>query len=129
MRYSILIVAALAVWLTGCGPSVHTEQRLVALPASDPAATLSRASQIGQALIGAGFFAEVRKRFPELTEEQFQGLFLRWDSGPVGGQERVFLLTGIRYRGQLPASQAVADVCEAMVKAAVKDAFPGSPEP
>lgn len=128
-RCLVLLLACGAIGLTGCGPSLHTEQRVIELPANDPTATLSRASQIGQALIGAGFFAEVRKRFPEMTEEQFQGLFLSWNSGLIRGRERVFLLTGVRYHGQMPASKAVADGCESLVKAAVTDAFPTSNDP
>jgi hypothetical protein len=77
------------------------------------------ASQIGQALIRAGFFTEVQKQFPKLTVEQFQGVYLSWNTGVVEGRERVFFRTGIRYRGSLPEAKAIADYCESLVKAAL----------
>jgi hypothetical protein len=116
------------VWLIGCAPSRHAEQRVVALPADNPNATLSTASTIGQRLIGEGFFTLVQKQFPKLSEAQFQGLFLRWDAGPIAGKDRVFFLTGIRYSGPMPESKAVADFCESQVKAAVANYFP-EPDP
>jgi hypothetical protein len=116
-----------AIWSTGCGRSLYTEERVVELPRQDPGATLSRASQIGQALIAAGFFAEVRQRFPQLTEQQFQGLYLKWDEDTVQGGHRVFLATGIRAPRRTAEGKAVADFCESVVRAAVADAFPNSP--
>jgi len=99
----------------GCTQSLQNEQRVIELP---PNVSLSTASQFGQGLIAAGFFTDIQKRFPKLTQEQFQGVYLRWTTGS-GGKPSVFLLTGIRCRRAFPEAKAVADYCESVVKTAV----------
>jgi hypothetical protein len=118
-----------AACLTACAPSRRAEQRIVELPADNPNATLSAASRIGQDLIGQGFFSEVRQQFPGMSEQQFEGLFLSWNAGPINGKQRVFFSTGVRYRGPMPQAKAVAEYCELLVKAAVTNAFPSIESP
>ncbi len=108
----LLILASLV--LSGCSRSLHTEERVVILPAPF---TLSTASQLGQAMIAAGFFTDVQKRYPGLTQQQFEGIYLSWRTRVIRGQERVCYLTGIRYQGSLPEAKSIAACCESLVQA------------
>jgi hypothetical protein len=86
-------------------------------------ATLATAAQIGQALAANGFGADVQKKFPSLTQQQLEGVYLTWNAGVFSGTNSVFFLTGIRYTGTLPDAVAVADYCELRVKQAVEARF------
>ena len=90
----------------------------------DTNATLATAAQIGQSLVATGLGPEIQKKFPSLTQQQLQGLYLTWNSGVFSGTNSVFFLTGIRYTGSLPEAKAIADYLESRVKEAVAAKFP-----
>ena len=123
--FSILLCGA--VCFSGCIQHSSVEQRVVELPADNPDARLDTAAKIGQALIASGFGADVRRQFPSLTQQQFQGLYLTWRVGDFQGKKSVFFLTGIRYTGTLPDAKGIADYCESRVNQAVAARF--SPPP
>jgi hypothetical protein len=125
-RFTILLSAFLG--LAACSRGPRTEERVVELPAGNAKSTLSTASQIGQSLIGGGFFSAVQQHFPALTDQEFQGVFLSWNQGVIGGRKTVFLLTGIRYRGQSEQAKAIANLCEAQVRSGVSNYFESHPE-
>jgi len=108
-----------AILLAGCGQSSQVEQRVVELPAGNPKTSLDTAGQIGQKLIASGLGPEIKKKFPGLTEQQLQGLYLTWNAGDFQGKNSVFFLTGIRYTGTLPEARAVADYCALQVRKAI----------
>jgi hypothetical protein len=87
-------------------------------------ATIATAAQIGQGLIKSGLAADVQKKFPTLTSQQLQGLFLTWNTGNFSGTNSVFFLTGIRYAGSMPEAKSVADYLQSRVKEAVATNFP-----
>ena len=125
MRHVLLTCGwMITLLLAGCAQPLHREQRVIELPRTAPNATLSTAARIGQEIIGADFFAAVQRQFPTLTPEQFQGVFLSWREGVIDGKPAVFFLTGVRYKGAMAESKAVADYCQTLVKAAVDAAFP-----
>jgi hypothetical protein len=116
-----------AICLSGCIQHSSVEQRVVELPAGNPNTTLDTAAQIGKTLVASGFGADVQKRFPSLSQQQLQGLFLTWNTGDFQGKPSVFFQTGIRYAGALPEAKAVADYCESRVKkAAVEKLIPST---
>src|SRR5437773_3798846 len=118
---SILFCAAIC--LSGCIKHSSVEQRVVELPVGDPKTTLDTAAQIGKALIASGFGADIQNRFPSLSQQHLQGLYLTWNAGNFHGKQSVFFLTGIRYTGALPEAKAVVDYCESRVKKAVLEKF------
>jgi hypothetical protein len=122
------LLLAVSVCLSGCisVSSSKVEQRVVTLPFDDPGATIDAAAQIGQALIKNGMGADVQKRFPNLSPQQLQGVYLTWNVGDFSGKRTVFFLTGIRYSGTLHDAKAVADYCESRVKEAVAKKFPAA---
>ena len=87
-------------------------------------ATIATAVQIGQGLIKSGLAADVQKKFPTLTAQQLQGLFLTWNTGNFSGTNSVFFLTGIRYSGSMPEAKSVADYLQSRVTEAVATNFP-----
>src|SRR5947207_2557707 len=95
--FSIFLCAA--VYLSGCIQRSTVEQRVVELPMSDTNATLATAARIGQSLVASGLGSDVQKKFPGLTQQQVQGVYLTWNSGVFSGTNSVFFLTGIRYTG------------------------------
>ena len=119
--FSILI--CLSVCLSGCIQRSSTAQRVVELPMGDTNATFATAAQIGQSLISSGLGPEVQKKFPNLTQQQLQGLYLTWNTGVFSGTNSVFFLTGIRYTGTLTNADAVADYLQSRVKQAVAVRF------
>ncbi len=108
-----------ALLLAGCGLTSQTEQRVVELPAGNPKTSLDTAGQIGRKLITGGLGAEIKKKFPSLTEQQLQGPYLTWNEGDFQGKKSVFFLTGIRYTGTLPEAKTVADYCALQVRKAI----------
>ena len=94
---------------------------------SDTNATLATAAQIGQSLVASGLGSDVQKRFPNLTQQQMQGVYLTWNSGTFSGTNSLFFLTGIHYTGSLPEAKAVADYLQSRVKEAVAAKFPPPP--
>jgi hypothetical protein len=120
--YSILLCAAICV--SGCSiQRSSVEQRVVELPMSDTNATLAAAAKIGQSLVASGLGSDVQKKFPSLTQQQMQGVYLTWNSGVFSGANSVFFLTGIRCTGSLPEAKAIADYLESRVKEAVAAKF------
>lgn len=120
MRTALISTLACEVLLLmGCIQHSRVEQRVVELPAGYPTSRFDTAAQIGQALIGGGLGAGVRKQFPILTQHQLQGIYLTWNEGVFQGKHSVYFLTGIRYTGVLPEGKAVADYCESQVRKAV----------
>jgi hypothetical protein len=119
--FSILI--CVSVCLSGCIQRSSVAQRVVELPMSDTNATLATAAQIGQALVASGFGADIQKKFPSLTQQQLQGVYLTWNVGVFSGTNSVFFLTGIRYTGTLTNADAVADYCQLRVKQSVEAKF------
>src|SRR5262249_1840192 len=113
----------LSAFLSGCIQRSSVEQRVVELPGGNPKTSLDTAAQIGQALVKNGIGADIHKRFPNLTGQQLQGLFLTWNSGNFQGTQSVFFLTGIRYTGSLTNAKAIADYCEARVKRAIVEKY------
>jgi len=127
MKLALLVLLS-TFCLAGCSRGLQSEQRLIELPTGAANSTLNTASQIGQGLIGDGFFTAIQRQFPELTEQQFQGVFLSWNEGPVKGHHAVFFLTGIRYRGKVQQARQVANLCEAQVRAGVTNYFETHPQ-
>jgi len=120
--FSIFVCAAACV---SCSiQSSNTEQRVVELPMSDTNATLATAAQIGKSLVASGLGSDVQKKFPNLTQQQMQGVYLTWNSGTFSGTNSVFFLTGIRYTGSLPEAKGIADYLQSRVKEAVATKFP-----
>ncbi len=109
--------------LTGCGQSSHIEQRVVELPAGNPKTSLDTAGQIGRKLIGAGLGVKIHKKFPSLSDQQLQGLYLTWNEGDSQGRKGVFFQTGIRYTGALPEAKEIADLCESQVRETIVEKF------
>jgi hypothetical protein len=117
------ILSCCMVCLVGCIQRSTVERRVVELPGGNANSTLATAAQIGQALVSSGLGADVQKQFPNLTQQQLQGLFLTWNAGTFSGTNSVFFLTGIRYTGSLTNAKPVADYCESRVKQAVATRF------
>jgi hypothetical protein len=66
--------------LTGCSITSSTvEQRVVELPSGNPNANIATAEQICRDLIASGFINEIQKKFPNLTQQQMQGIYLKWN--------------------------------------------------
>ena len=126
MNTRALLATLLAVFLvSGCVKLTQTrkEQRVIELPAGNPEATLSTAQAICRE-VSSGLGAELHQRLPQLTQQQFQGVFLNWNEGTFSKTgHSVFITTGINYQGELPVSKEVADVCEATVRRAVAARF------
>jgi hypothetical protein len=95
------------------------EQRVVELPLGNPKTSLDTAGQIGRKLVADGLGFEIHKKFPSLSQQQLQGLYLTWSEGDFQGRKSVFFQTGIRYTSTLPEAKAVADYCESQVKKAI----------
>jgi hypothetical protein len=123
MKCVLFLVVLVAVCLSGCIQRSSVEQRVVELPTGSLNATLATAAQIGQALVTSGLGADVQKQFPNLSQQQLQGLYLTWNSGTFSGTNSIFFLTGIRYTGSLPEAKAIADYCQLRVKQAVSAKF------
>ena len=122
--FSVALGLALALADAGCVKYTQTERRTVELPAGHPEATLATAEQICRGLVAHGFAAEIRKKYPMLTQAQLEGIMLSWNSGVFKGRTTIFIMTGINYGGDLPQAKAVADDCQALVKRAVEERFP-----
>lgn len=127
MIFRAFSTAFLAVFLaSGCVQVTkgRNEQRVIELPSGNPAATLAAAKTICGEVAG-DLGAELHQRFPGLTQQQFQGVFLHWNEGtfPKTGHT-VFITTGITYQGELPAAKEIADACEAGVRRMVAAKFP-----
>jgi hypothetical protein len=116
---SFWTLLAVATCLFGCIQKSTVDQRVVELPMTNSNATIATAAQIGQGLIKSGLAADVQKKFPSLSSQQLQGLFLTWNTGNFSGTNSVFFLTGIRYTGSMPEAKSVADYLQSRVKEAV----------
>lgn len=122
MHMKTVLLSTLAcgvLFLSGCIQHSSVEQRVVELPAGYPSTSLDSAAQIGKALIANGLGPAIQKKFPTLTQQQLQGLYLTWNAGVFQGKQSIYFLTGIRYTGSLPEAKAVADYCESQVRRAV----------
>ena len=129
MFYRVLpVFLSFALFVSGCLPIKHfqKDQRVVVLPSGDPGATLVAAQAICQD-VSRTLGAELHQRFPQLTQQQMQGVFLNPSEGTFSqGGHQVFILTGINYEGSLPDAKAIADVCESTVRTAVAAKFPSA---
>jgi hypothetical protein len=113
-----------AACLFGCIQKSTVDQRVVELPMGNSNATLATAAQIGQGLIKSGLANDVQKKFPSLSTQQLQGLFLTWNTGNFSGTNSVFFLTGIRYTGSMSEAKSVANYLQSRIKEAVATNFP-----
>jgi hypothetical protein len=124
MKTLLAMLLGGTICFSGCMQTVHTEQRVVELPADNPNSSVESAAQIGKNLVASGLFADLQKQFPNLTQEQLRGVYLTWNVGVFQGKKSVFFLTGIRYTGSLPDAKAIADYCESRVEQAVAKDLP-----
>ncbi len=123
-RVLLSLLTCVAICLSGCIQRSSVEQRVVELPMGSTNATLATAAKIGQGLVNRGLAADVQKRFPSLTPQQLQGVYLTWNAGVFSGTNSVFFLTGIRYQGSVPQAKAIADYLQSRVSQAVATNFP-----
>ena len=117
--FSLCIALAFA----GCIQTSKSERRVVELPASDSRTSLATAEQICHDLIAGDFGGDVQRKFPALTQQQIQGVFLTWNEGTFQSGKSVFIMTGINSQGVLPQAKDVADYCESLVRNAVSTKF------
>jgi hypothetical protein len=125
MKTTIIFFVVSCLTLCSCSVSQTTNERRVAeLPKGVPDATLATAEKICRDLIARGYGADIQRKFPSLTQQQLQGLYLNWNEGVFSqGGKSVFITCGLNYTGSLPEAKEVGDYCESVVKKAVADRF------
>lgn len=96
------------------------EERSLILPGGKSGVTLDEVHRGVRVIINNGFVGGVAGKFPGLTKEQLDGLFL--DFREEEGNIRV--VTGIRYGQPLPQAKEVADHCRLLVKNDLQAEFP-----
>lgn len=74
--------------------------------------------------IAGGLGNDVQQHFPNVPAKVLQGLYLSANAGLFNGVKSVYLLTGIKYQGDLPQAKAIADDVGEKVAVAVKQRFP-----
>jgi len=121
---SILVALFLGFAVGACIKASMTERRVVELPAGQ---ALADAEKICRGLIASGYGADIQRKFPAVTAQQLQGLFLTWNEGTFSQSgHSVFIMCGINYSGSLPQAKELADYCQSVVKKAVADKFPSA---
>ena len=113
------LIAAVAVALTflfaACRLS-QTATRVVKVPGNAPAAEKARiAEQVGAELYQSILKPELKRAFPELTDEQLKGLFVRmnetrWVTGPKAGREPRSKPFNAELRGRAPRFSHVPSI-------------------
>ena len=127
--YHLFLSLCIALVFAGCVQTGKSERRVVELPTGDSQTTLATAEQICRDLIAGGFGSDVQRKFPALTQQQIQGLFLTWNEGTFQSGKSVFIMTGINSQGDLPAAKDIADYCKSLVENAVSTKFTPTPIP
>lgn len=125
MNSKIAFFIACCLVLCSCSVSKTTnEQRVAALPSGAPDATLATAEEICRELSIGGYGVDIQRKFPSLTQQQLQGLYLKANVGSFSqGGKSVFITCGLKYTGSLPEAKPIADYCESIVKKAIADRF------
>jgi hypothetical protein len=118
------VLACGMLMLSSCITRSHVEQRVVELPATNPQSTFQAAQELRQSLLTGGIGTDIQQHFPNLTEKQFAGLFITANTANFNGKKSVFLMSGIRFSGELPEAAAIADYIGDKVAAAVASRFP-----
>src|SRR4051812_10424644 len=96
----LLIAFCFGLLVSGCVKVSKTERRVVELPTGQSLAT---AEKICRDLIASGYGADLQRKFPSLTPQQLQGLFLTWNEGMFSQSgHSVFIMCGINFSDPLP---------------------------
>ena len=125
MQRLLILVATCAV-LSACSVShSKVEQRSVELPKDHPDTSLATADEICRHLASGDLTTKVRERFPQLTDQQLNGIFFRPMSGTFSQTRKTtFILAGINYQeGTLSDAKAIADYIHSVVRDAVARRF------
>lgn len=126
-RIYCLCALCIGLFLAGCVKVTTGQRRVVELPPGHSQSTLANAETICRELIASGYRADVQRRFPSLSPQQLQGLFLTWNEGNFSRSgHTVFIMCGINYTGSLPQAKEVADYCQSLVANAVAAKFPSN---
>jgi len=128
---STVLVLVLAV---ACTVS-YSSQRSVEIPGDSPVAEkLNTAKDIAAQVWNSGIKTRIRERFPELTQEQADGLGLHWNVMTFKSftgknreaQTSVVIQCIFSHRGDVKSADQIVQECEKEVKSVLSARFGGA---
>jgi hypothetical protein len=117
----VILGICVSVLVVGCISFNKTYQDSVALPEGT---SLKTAEKIAMSVWNANYKEKMKAKFPNLTDDQVNGLFVKWNIfKQITGEKKttVSIIVGIRYQGKVKNPRAITSYGKSLVEQAVRE--------
>ncbi len=122
MTYKFLSFLTILFMLSSCSVT-HKTQGGVALPEGT---TMEEALSTAKAIVNSGFGAKIKKRFPSITKDQLNKMYINaLVFKPVTGDRKpkVSLVVGVKYKKEFPYAGEMVDYGRELAREYVEEKY------